>query len=322
MRPVCRVFPAAFLVLLLGITILVWGSDSQIPKPCIPVVPKTWAAAALTQIPALATTVKAHASGSPETVAIHNGSLTLHALLWRPQGRGPFPAILFNHGSGRTRQDLERLGPYELQAPVLGPVFACHGYAFLYLFRRGVGLSADQGTNAIDAMNREFAAHGQEGRNAIQLRLLENEDMSDALAGLAFIRKLPDVDAHKVAAIGHSFGASLTLLLAEREPNLRAAVIFSGSGYSWDKSPELRARLLAAADRVEVPIFYIHAANDYSLAPGKALDARLQQLGKAHRLKIYPPIGRTPDDGHGFLYLGVNIWEPDVFAFLDEYVKR
>jgi carboxymethylenebutenolidase len=119
-----------------------------------------------------------------------------------------------------------------------------------------------------------------------------------------------------------SFGASLTLLLAEREPNLRAAVIFSGSGYSWDKSPKLRARLLAAADRVTVPIFYIHAANDYSLAPGKALDARLQELGKPHRLKIYPPIGRTPDDGHGFLYLGVNIWEPDVFAFLDEYVRR
>jgi carboxymethylenebutenolidase len=260
--------------------------------------------------------------GGPQTVAVKNGPLTLHALLWRPQGRGPFPAILFNHGSGRTRQDLERLGPYELQAPVLGPVFARHGYAFLYLFRRGVGLSADQGINAIDAMNREFAAHGQKGRNAIQLRLLENEDMSDALAGLAFIRKLPEVDERKVAAIGHSFGASLTLLLAEREPNLRAAIIFSGSGYSWDKSPELRARLLAAADRITVPIFYIHAANDYSLAPGEALDARLQQLEKPHRLKIYPPIGRTPDDGHGFLYLGVNIWEPDVFAFLDEYVQR
>jgi carboxymethylenebutenolidase len=260
--------------------------------------------------------------GGPETVAVKNGLLTLHALLWRPQGRGPFPAILFNHGSGRTHQDLERLGPYELQAPVLGPVFARHGYAFLYLFRRGVGLSADQGTNAIDAMNREFAAHGQEGRNAIQLRLLENEDMSDALAGLAFLRALPGVDARKLGAVGHSFGGPLTLLLAEREPKLRAAVIFSGAGYSWDKSPELRARLLAATDRITVPVFLIYAANDYSLAAARALDARFEQLGKPHRLKIYPPIGRTPDDGHGFLYLGVNIWEPDVFTFLDKHVQR
>ncbi len=42
-------------------------------------------------------------SGGPETVLIHSGSATLHAVLWRPQGRGPFPGILLNHGSGRTR---------------------------------------------------------------------------------------------------------------------------------------------------------------------------------------------------------------------------
>ena len=71
-----------------------------------------------------------------------------------------------------------------------------------------------------------------------------------------------------------------------------------------------------------MPVFFIHAANDYSLAPGKALDARLQQLGKPRLLKIYPPIGKTADDGHAFLFLGVSICEPDVFAFLDEYIHR
>ncbi len=101
------------------------------------------------------------AADRPEAVEIHNGSVRLHALLWRPRGRGPFPAVLLNHGSGRTREELERLGPYERQADTLGPVFAHHGYVFLYLFRRGVGLSADQGPNAVELMNREFAAHGQ-----------------------------------------------------------------------------------------------------------------------------------------------------------------
>jgi dienelactone hydrolase len=253
---------------------------------------------------------------------VHNGLVRLHALLWRPQGRGPFPAILLSHGSGRTRAELERLGPYERQADILGPVFARHGYVFLFLFRRGVGLSADQGANAVDLMNSELAAHGQEARNTLQLRLLENREMSDALSGLAFLRSRPEVDTRNVAVIGHSFGGSLTLLLAEREPSLRAVIIFSGAGYSWDGSPELRARLLAATAHVEAPVFLIHAANDYSVAPGKELDARLQQLGKRHRLKIYPPIGRTPDEGHNFLYLGVSSWEPDVFGFLDEHMRR
>ena len=265
---------------------------------------------------------ESRASDVPQTVEVRSGTLTLRALLWRPTGKGPFPAILLNHGSGRSREELERLGPYEQQANILGPVFARHGYVFLYLFRRGVGLSANQGINAVDVMNSEFAAHGQDARNTLQLRLLENEEMSDALSGLAFLRALPEVDAREVATIGHSFGGSLTLLLAERDPNLRAVVIFSGAGYSWDRSAPLRARLLEAVAHVTAPIFFIHAANDFSLSAGKALDARLEQLGRPHRLKLYPPVGHTPEDGHSFLYLGMNTWEPDVFAFLDEHMRR
>ncbi len=280
--------------------------------------PSVFILTVLVLVSALAVSAEGQAAGKPETVEVHNGSLTLYALLWRPQGRGPFPAVLLNHGSGRTREELERLGPYERQADVLGPVFARHGYVFLYLFRRGVGLSTDQGANAVDRMNAEFAAHGQGARNALQLRLLENEEMSDALSGLALLRALPEVNARKIAVIGHSFGGSLTLLMAEREPKLRAVVIFSGAGYSWDRSPELRARLTAAVGHIAAPVFFIHAANDFSLAAGKELDARLAQLGKPHLLKIYPPAGQTVEDGHGFLYIGVSTWEPDVFAFLDE----
>lgn len=258
----------------------------------------------------------------PDTVEVHSGSVTLRGLLWRPNGHGPFPAILLNHGSGRTREELARLGPFEGQADTLGPVFARHGYVFLFLFRQGVGLSTAQGANAIDLMTGELAAHGQDARNTLQLQLLEGRELSDARAGLAFLRKLPDVDPHNVAVVGHSFGGSLTVLMAEREPDLRAVVVFSAAGYSWDRSPELRQRLLAALAHVQAPMFFIHAANDYSTASGKALDARLQELGKAHRVKIYPPIGRTADDGHIFLFLGVNRWEPELFAFLDEYMRR
>jgi len=105
-------------------------------KPCVIIL------TALVLMSALARTANGQRSAGSETVVVHNGSATLHALLWRPKGRGPFPAILLNHGSGRTREELERLGPYEQQADILGPVFARHGFVFLFLFRRGVGLSA------------------------------------------------------------------------------------------------------------------------------------------------------------------------------------
>lgn len=106
--------------------------------------------------------------------------------------------------------------------------------------------------------------------------------------------------------------------MAEREPALRAVVIFSGAGYSWDRSPPLRARLFAAAARITVPAFFIHAENDFALSAGKGLDAP-PAARKLHRLKIYPPVGHAAEDGHAFLYLAVPVWEPDVFAFLDEH---
>lgn len=274
--------------------------------------------AAIVLAASFAQPVVAQSGPGPEIVVVHSGGATLRALLWHPSGSGPFPAILLNHGSGPTQEQLNRLGPYENQAEILGPVFARHGYVFFFPFRRGVGLSADQGESAIELMNREFAARGQDARNALQLQLLEHRELDDATEALNYLRRRPEVDANRIAVVAHSFGGSLTILQATKERDLRAVVIFSGAGYSWDQSPELRARLLAAAAEIHARCFFIHAANDYSVNPGTALDARLAELGKPHTLKIYPPIGRTPDDGHDFPFSGIKIWEVDVFAFLDK----
>ncbi|MCI0447435.1 hypothetical protein L0244_22345 [bacterium] len=40
-----------------------------------------------------------------ETVVVQSGKLKLHTQIWRPEGKGKFPGILFNHGRGGT-QDL------------------------------------------------------------------------------------------------------------------------------------------------------------------------------------------------------------------------
>jgi dienelactone hydrolase len=231
--------------------------------------------------------------------------------------------VLFNHGSWPTEARSGRPArEIFAQAATLGPVFARHGYVFLFLFRRGAGLSAGQGTHVGDLLDKELAAHGQEARNQLQMRLLETDELSDALAGLTFLRALPEVDSRHVAVAGHSFGGSLTLLLAERDGALAAAVDFAGATISWDASPSLRARLLTAVGATTVPIFFIHAANDYSVAPGKALAAEMARLDKPHRIEIYPAFGTTASDGHNIVDLSVATWERDVFAFLDEYLRR
>jgi carboxymethylenebutenolidase len=79
----------------------------------------------------------------PETVIIPSGKVRLKALLWKPTGAGPFPIVLFNHGSGGADADHTAGLPIIQAAEKLAPLFLKHGYAFLYLFRRGQGLSAD-----------------------------------------------------------------------------------------------------------------------------------------------------------------------------------
>jgi carboxymethylenebutenolidase len=272
----------------------------------------------------LASPVSARAEiQAPDTVVVPNGQLKLKGLLWKPAGRGPFPAVLFNHGSWPTNNPSVRPAAEILQqAAALGPVFARHGFAFLFLFRRGAGLSASQGTSAADLLEREFAANGQEARNRAQLRLLETDELTDALAGLAFLRGLHDIDPRHIAVAGHSFGGSLTLLVAERDSSLMAALDFAGAAGSWERSPQLRDRLLGAVGTTTVPIFFIHAANDYSVTPGKALAAERDRLGKPYRIRIYPAFGRTTSEGHNFVDLSVETWENDVFTFLDEQLRR
>jgi len=255
------------------------------------------------------------ASVDPETIPIPSDGLTLHALVWRPQGSGPFPAVLFTHGSGGNSVEKELT-----QAETIGPVFAKHGYVFFIVFRRGSGLSADQGTSAADLLEQALAEHGQTARNRLQLQLLEGDQLRDALAGLTLLRKLPEIDTQRIAVVGHSFGASLSLLIAEHDKTIRAAILFSGSAASWAHAPQLRSRLLAAVGHMSAPVFFIQAANDYSIEPTRVLSAAMEHAGKPHLSKIYPASGRTAAEGHAFIYREVAAWEVDVFRFLDQHM--
>ena len=172
---------------------------------------------------------------SPEVVDVRSGPLTLRAQVWRPSGSGPFPAVLFNHGSYSTADPLPAADP-----ETLGSVFARHGYLFVWLHREGTGLSSDQGVSAGDQMTRARQAGGSDARNRVQLQLLDHEEMNEATAALARLRARGDVDAGRIGLVGHSFGGSLSVLMAARDPTIRAVVIFGGAAGSWNQSPGLR----------------------------------------------------------------------------------
>jgi dienelactone hydrolase len=243
--------------------------------------------------------------------------MTLRAQMWHPLGTGPFPAVLFNHGSYTTDDPLPPTDPESL-----GPLFARHGYVFLWLHRQGTGLSSARGVSEGDQMTRALQTEGVEGRNRLQLQLLENESLTQATAALAQLRASAAVDPRRMVLVGHSFGGSLSVLIAAADPEIRATVIFGGAAASWNQSAALRARLLGAMERISAPIFFIHAENDYSTAPGRALAGEMVRLKKPHELKIYPPFGTDPRAGHNLVFRSLRTWESDVFGFLDSHLRR
>jgi carboxymethylenebutenolidase len=267
--------------------------------------------AGIVSLSALPSVVDQNAA-SPQVIDIESGALTLRAQLWRPPGSGPFPAVLFNHGSYTSGDPVSPGDPENI-----GSVFARHNYVFLWLHRQGTGLSKDRGTSDGDQMMRAFRTGGDEARNRLQLQLLEHEAMNEATAALARLRTQPGVAGTRIALVGHSFGGSLSLLMAERDHDLRGAVIFGGGAGSWMRSSLLRERLRAAVGKVSAPVMFVHAENDYSTEPGRVLSAEMQRLGTPHLLKMYPAFGPDPRAGHNFLFGSIRSWEADVFAFLD-----
>jgi dienelactone hydrolase len=271
---------------------------------------------------ALAQTVSPSAPPAASQIAdVRSGELHLKGYFWKPAGPGPFPTILFNHGSGADDAQHTAGRTMAEAASDLAPIFLKHGYAFFYLCRRGQGLSADQGPFMQDLL-KQAEAKGADARKQLHYQLITGGQLDDALAGLTFLKAAPDVDPERIAIVGHSFGGMLTLLSGDHDSTIRAEVAFAAGANSWRASQELRDRTLASVGKTAAHIMLVYAANDYDTTPGKDISAELDRLHKSHLLKIYPAIGKTTDDGHSLLYLGISEWEPDVFQFLDENVKR
>jgi len=259
---------------------------------------------------------------SPQVVEFASGKLRLKAYLWKPVGVGPFPAVLFNHGSGGADADHTAGMPITQAANVLAPFFVRHGYAFLYPFRRGHGPSASQAPFMQDVLRREEESRGKGASEHLQFVLLTTEQLDDVMSALAFLKTIPGINPRQIAIAGHSFGGQLTLLAAERDPAVRAVVTFAAAAGSWDRSLELRERLTDAIHNTNAAIMLTHAENDFRTTAGTALGTELKRLHKTYVLKIYPPVGLTPEDGHGMLYENIPAWESDVFEFLDQHVKH
>lgn len=251
---------------------------------------------------------------APEIIHFQSGGHELGGELFMPAGSGPFPVVLYNHGSAPGMLNSQASG-------VIGPLFANKGWIFFMPYRRGQGLSAGAGPYIVDEIKAARQRGGLKEASETMARLLNTEQLDDQLSAYAWLKTQGFVQQNRIAVAGNSFGGVETVLGAARVPYC-AAVVASGGAESWDESPELQQVMKSAARAADSPMLFFQAANDFNLAPNDVLSSERKKAGKPGEVKTYPAFGKSAAEGHSFAYRGSAIWFPDVFDFIDKNCMR
>jgi dipeptidyl aminopeptidase/acylaminoacyl peptidase len=109
-----------------------------------------------------------------ETVFYPSGKLKIEAYVYKPEGAGPFPVVIYNHGS-RAERDRE-----EMPFVYVGAMLTASGYAVVVPERRGYGKSDGQ----------TFGEAVGEDRGVRFVRRVQ-EETDDVLAATDFAKTLP-----------------------------------------------------------------------------------------------------------------------------------
>lgn len=235
--------------------------------------------------------------------------ITLEGVVVRPDGPGPFPVAVINHGAPREgaarRQTMTPL-TYVPQARE----FARRGWAVLAFMRRGYGGSEGEYVESSGpCKNPDYVQSGE--RSA--------EDIRQAIRYMA---SRPYADPKRIISVGQSAGGFATVALtANPPPGLIAAISFAGGrGSVAENEVCTPSALIGAFGRFgktsRVPMLWVYTENDHYFAPplAKEFVTAFTQAGGKARFFAAPAFG---EDGHGlFSGTGIPLWTPYVDQFL------
>lgn len=149
------------------------------------------------------------------------GTLTLPA-----EGEGPWPVVVFLHGSGPNDRD-ETLGPNKPLRDLAWQL-ALAGVASLRYDKRTFLLLSR--VRAADTPQKERQA----ALDAMRAMTLEQESIEDGVAAVAFLAGRPEARADARFLAGHSLGALAAPYVARRVEGLRGVAVLAGPGRTLD----------------------------------------------------------------------------------------
>lgn len=227
-----------------------------------------------------------------------------------PDGDGPFPILILNHG----RSVSDRGTPPRFRYTRQVSYFVKRGFAVFEPTRIGYG---QFGTT----FDPEYSGTCHRKDYAPMIDAARAEES----AVLDYARRQPHVDPHRIVIVGQSVGGFVTTAVAADNPDgVVAAINFAGgSGGDPVEHPGVPCqpeRLEAMYERfgktARVPMLWVYTQNDRFFAPqySRAWHAAFVGAGGDADYRLLPAFA---DNGHMLFARGVDIWEPIVSEFLD-----
>jgi dienelactone hydrolase len=234
--------------------------------------------------------------------------LLLEGTMYRPDGVGPFPLAVLNHGSPRIAAD-RRNHPRE-RYPQPSAWFVARGFVVVIPMRRGYAASEGDWTEGGGRCDRS------------NWLLAGRESARDIRAAVDFMGTMSFVDRGRVVLVGQSAGGfGVLALAAEGLEGVRGVINFAGGRGSAEAgtncSPENVIHSMGEFGRTaRVPSLWIYTENDsyFPASMIREMHAAFRKGGGDADLALLPPFDT---DGHLLFARGVHLWSPLVESFLD-----
>ena len=246
-------------------------------------------------------------------VSIDGEAVRLAMRVYQPPGAGPFPTLVFNHGSTGTGRDPARFAR-PIDFPELAQFFVNRGWAVVLPARRGRGGSEGE-------YDEGFEFNRAQGYACDASRAIPGADraLRDIHAAMGTIRDMPFVDGERLAIGGQSRGGILSVAYAGEHPaGLKAVINFVGG---W--SGALRSRtdvnqtLFRRGGAYRGDTLWLYGEGDpyYTIAHSRTNFGAFQAAGGAGAFfEFMPPPGF---DGHQIV-LHPTLWT----STLEDYLRR
>lgn len=245
--------------------------------------------------------------------------LAMAVQVFKPDGSGPFPVVLFSHGRASDPVDRAKLAHPVPQSQVR--YWLEHGFALVAPIRPGYGLTG--GPDA-EATSTHFSSSGVCTGHP-DFHVTANAAVKTVVATLAWLRDQPWADNHHVLLVGQSVGGLTTVAAASQPlPGVVASINFAGGTGGNPKlapgrscEPEQLGAIYADYGKTTTrPNLWIYAQNDQFWGPDApvAWHEAFAAGGSPSRFVHAPPV--ADGNGHGLSGHEAALWAPYLDGFL------